>query len=141
MAPYQHPGVPARGQVERPGSAISRRCLRENAKHLTGYHTVSASSMAGQHSVGLCGRPGSANARRRSSQGVAKLNVFCARISVIRLMFRKAVATVGVVPTVGLVVFSNIPWLIRKAESTMRSEEHTSELQSRSDLVCRLLLE
>src|SRR2546421_13110389 len=26
-------------------------------------------------------------------------------------------------------------------ESTLRSEEHTSELQSRSDLVCRLLLE
>src|SRR2546421_4159454 len=29
----------------------------------------------------------------------------------------------------------------RSAESEMRSEEHTSELQSRSDLVCRLLLE
>src|SRR2546421_9529700 len=28
-----------------------------------------------------------------------------------------------------------------KSEATMRSEEHTSELQSRSDLVCRLLLE
>src|SRR2546428_3895262 len=27
------------------------------------------------------------------------------------------------------------------ARSPMRSEEHTSELQSRSDLVCRLLLE
>src|SRR2546421_7824423 len=27
------------------------------------------------------------------------------------------------------------------AQSTARSEEHTSELQSRSDLVCRLLLE
>src|SRR2546421_9645383 len=27
------------------------------------------------------------------------------------------------------------------ARSTRRSEEHTSELQSRSDLVCRLLLE
>src|SRR5438132_10462950 len=27
------------------------------------------------------------------------------------------------------------------ARSTMRSEEHTSELQSHSDLVCRLLLE
>src|SRR5216683_6792919 len=26
-------------------------------------------------------------------------------------------------------------------EATVRSEEHTSELQSRSDLVCRLLLE
>src|SRR2546421_2330306 len=28
-----------------------------------------------------------------------------------------------------------------KAVSSRRSEEHTSELQSRSDLVCRLLLE
>src|SRR2546428_2463684 len=27
------------------------------------------------------------------------------------------------------------------AQTTQRSEEHTSELQSRSDLVCRLLLE
>src|SRR2546421_1624017 len=29
----------------------------------------------------------------------------------------------------------------RKRFAAMRSEEHTSELQSRSDLVCRLLLE
>src|SRR2546421_6127822 len=29
----------------------------------------------------------------------------------------------------------------RPASTTRRSEEHTSELQSRSDLVCRLLLE
>src|SRR2546428_4308872 len=29
----------------------------------------------------------------------------------------------------------------RRDSSTGRSEEHTSELQSRSDLVCRLLLE
>src|SRR5206468_11939814 len=29
----------------------------------------------------------------------------------------------------------------RHAQSAVRSEEHTSELQSRSDLVCRLLLE
>src|SRR2546421_2920037 len=29
----------------------------------------------------------------------------------------------------------------RREERTLRSEEHTSELQSRSDLVCRLLLE
>src|SRR6478672_13634284 len=29
----------------------------------------------------------------------------------------------------------------RPARATRRSEEHTSELQSRSDLVCRLLLE
>src|SRR2546421_1902981 len=29
----------------------------------------------------------------------------------------------------------------RRSEKKKRSEEHTSELQSRSDLVCRLLLE
>src|SRR2546421_6634913 len=38
------------------------------------------------------------------------------------------------------------PWLGRRPRSStvvggVRSEEHTSELQSRSDLVCRLLLE
>src|SRR5206468_13118191 len=32
-------------------------------------------------------------------------------------------------------------WLTASARSASRSEEHTSELQSRSDLVCRLLLE
>src|SRR5260221_5677726 len=31
--------------------------------------------------------------------------------------------------------------IISKEEIKMRSEEHTSELQSHSDLVCRLLLE
>src|SRR2546428_6539982 len=30
---------------------------------------------------------------------------------------------------------------VRERERQLRSEEHTSELQSRSDLVCRLLLE
>src|SRR5206468_12372411 len=33
------------------------------------------------------------------------------------------------------------PRLDRAARGSSRSEEHTSELQSRSDLVCRLLLE
>src|SRR2546430_11271750 len=31
--------------------------------------------------------------------------------------------------------------LARRVDSTVRSEEHTSELQSQSNLVCRLLLE
>src|SRR2546426_5845218 len=34
-----------------------------------------------------------------------------------------------------------IAWLVRSGFSTMRSEEHTSELQSPCNLVCRLLLE
>src|SRR2546421_8085801 len=33
------------------------------------------------------------------------------------------------------------PWIMVGATEGSRSEEHTSELQSRSDLVCRLLLE
>src|SRR5438067_4324616 len=41
--------------------------------------------------------------------------------------------------------FKNITWASRKIAGTAslvpRSEEHTSELQSRFDLVCRLLLE
>src|SRR2546428_3221153 len=35
---------------------------------------------------------------------------------------------------------SGRPWRPRRISSAGRSEEHTSELQSRSDLVCRLLL-
>src|SRR2546427_4664888 len=34
--------------------------------------------------------------------------------------------------------FVYVPWLCRRI---LRSEEHTSELQSQSNLVCRLLLE
>src|SRR5438874_5630135 len=34
-----------------------------------------------------------------------------------------------------------MPTAVPNVEWTMRSEEHTSELQSRRDLVCRLLLE
>src|SRR2546430_10862976 len=34
-----------------------------------------------------------------------------------------------------------VPVKIGFADETMRSEEHTSELQSQSNLVCRLLLE
>src|SRR5690349_22196430 len=34
-----------------------------------------------------------------------------------------------------------LPWASISAAAIWRSEEHTSELQSRRDLVCRLLLE
>src|SRR2546428_6420081 len=37
--------------------------------------------------------------------------------------------------------FGDPPLTFRAPPNWMRSEEHTSELQSRSDLVCRLLLE
>src|SRR5438034_8038996 len=49
-------------------------------------------------------------------------------------LFRSSAASTVIYRTVaedGTVVYTNIP----------RSEEHTSELQSHSDLVCRLLLE
>src|SRR5690606_41171870 len=36
---------------------------------------------------------------------------------------------------------SELDWGINEALAAMRSEEHTSELQSRENLVCRLLLE
>src|SRR5438034_7663640 len=50
------------------------------------------------------------------------------------------------IPSVSPDAISNeIPltaWIVpRSVEKTTRSEEHTSELQSHSDLVCRLLLE
>src|SRR2546428_10276764 len=41
----------------------------------------------------------------------------------------------------GIVFSFNETFSIDLRENTIRSEEHTSELQSRSDLVCRLLLE
>src|SRR3712207_8899774 len=37
--------------------------------------------------------------------------------------------------------FSETRWKILRSEHEQRSEEHTSELQSRQYLVCRLLLE
>src|SRR5438034_3648809 len=44
----------------------------------------------------------------------------------------------------GLAIWSGLLWALLNdcmARGTMRSEEYTSELQSHSDLVCRLLLE
>src|SRR5690606_40855225 len=38
-------------------------------------------------------------------------------------------------------VFMVQPWIMSCLACIMRSEEHTSELQSRENLVCRLLLE
>src|SRR5699024_12654748 len=38
-------------------------------------------------------------------------------------------------------LYPDIIYLFIHADNTTRSEEHTSELQSRFDLVCRLLLE
>src|SRR5690349_23859665 len=40
----------------------------------------------------------------------------------------------------GVLALDEVEW-IRTDDPALRSEEHTSELQSRRDLVCRLLLE
>src|SRR2546422_6938729 len=55
-------------------------------------------------------------------------------------LFRSAQEEVAVVLRVQLEVDHPLAPLLRRAES-VRSEEHTSELQSRLHLVCRLLLE
>src|SRR5438132_2954691 len=56
-------------------------------------------------------------------------------------LFRSTFFTLILVPTLYVMLEERFPRTIRAAEETSRSEEHTSELQSHSDLVCRLLLE
>src|SRR5690349_22014260 len=41
----------------------------------------------------------------------------------------------------GAIEFENVDFVYGDGHRVLRSEEHTSELQSRRDLVCRLLLE
>src|SRR5206468_11464827 len=53
----------------------------------------------------------------------------------------EAAGSPAIVLTVDLQEGSNRETLFRSQLVDKRSEEHTSELQSRSDLVCRLLLE
>src|SRR5260221_8154637 len=52
-------------------------------------------------------------------------------------LFRSKVAN----PVDGATHYFNPQAVLPSWAATMRSEEHTSELQSHSDLVCRLLLE
>src|SRR3712207_8616430 len=69
-------------------------------------------------------------------------------------LFRSAFAALGKYPQERIRTLSLRPWLYRitlnvvrnawrrsRWEASVRSEEHTSELQSRQYLVCRLLLE
>src|SRR5438105_8796189 len=61
-------------------------------------------------------------------------------------LFRSAVALEDDVPLPGRAVLRSVAERVgldaeRRPEGGERSEEHTSELQSRVDLVCRLLLE
>src|SRR3989475_6594213 len=53
---------------------------------------------------------------------------------------RAVAAMRGAVPGVPIGV-STGAWIVVDSERRLRSEEHTSELQSQSNLVCRLLLE
>src|SRR5206468_11201126 len=55
----------------------------------------------------------------------------------------RARAAEGILATIGFLRQSMLehPEFVQFGISEYRSEEHTSELQSRSDLVCRLLLE
>src|SRR5438874_6944585 len=74
------------------------------------------------------------------------------RVSRSRRRWLILTAAIGIffIVAVGAAIFLN-PWITHYIESdafreamereTARSEEHTSELQSRRDLVCRLLLE
>src|SRR5690349_23156732 len=57
-------------------------------------------------------------------------------------LFRSAAARVHEQPAVRPIdEVDAVPELRRRDRGIWRSEEHTSELQSRRDLVCRLLLE
>src|SRR5688572_32122793 len=57
---------------------------------------------------------------------------------VTKLLDRGTTQAIGIVTDVG----AFLPMVVQQLEQqTMRSEEHTSELQSQSNLVCRLLLE
>src|SRR5699024_11859036 len=53
---------------------------------------------------------------------------------------RAGASTSGVPPSPSVTIVSDFSKGSRSKYSAMRSEEHTSELQSRFDLVCRLLL-
>src|SRR5690606_40423279 len=47
-------------------------------------------------------------------------------------------AVLNYYPAVAEAYYSNIPLVVVSADRPKRSEEHTSELQSRENLVCRL---
>src|SRR2546430_11967874 len=57
-------------------------------------------------------------------------------------LFRsKSLGAVGVLENAGQLCSVRCCWLLAHSQNVRRSEEHTSELQSQSNLVCRLLLE
>src|SRR5690606_41007585 len=71
------------------------------------------------------------NAEERAEQGLRGIDAALVQVEQLSATVTQAVRVVS-----GLAEESN-----RTAWVTVRSEEHTSELQSRENLVCRLLLE
>src|SRR5688572_31421875 len=57
------------------------------------------------------------------------------------LSLHDALPTCGLVLPAVIGTFATAVLPVRSVTSSLRSEEHTSELQSQSNLVCRLLLE
>src|SRR5260370_19584036 len=58
-----------------------------------------------------------------------------------RKQFRPAIAETGSKKNLRLCIFRGLPFVLYTTANFFRSEEHTSELQSHLNLVCRLLLE
>src|SRR5256886_3110686 len=74
------------------------------------------------------------------SLNVSPLNVAAPVVPVVAvLLLAVAPAGLGVAVTTTLLWLTGLP--LASCSCTTRSEEHTSELQSQSNLVCRLLLE
>src|SRR5690606_40092562 len=83
-------------------------------------------------------RPGFLEGLRRITRENGILLIFDEVVTGFRFAYGGAQEYYGVVPdicTLGKVIGGGFPL------SAIRSEEHTSELQSRENLVCRLLLE
>src|SRR5690606_41937592 len=90
-------------------------------------YTTLFRSLLGEFAISFCGSHSTGRVTGRSSNGPGGLG---------RLL-KKAPSLICSSLDDG----SQSPWLSMTNSSPPRSEEHTSELQSRENLVCRLLLE
>src|SRR5206468_7002490 len=86
---------------------------------------------------------------RRSSDLPCAVQISCTRRASVcpptrpslMLMMRHAFTSIADSACCALLMHSSRQIDVLSCDCSFRSEEHTSELQSRSDLVCRLLLE
>src|SRR2546430_8931295 len=69
---------------------------------------------------------------------IARVSAVCLAPSIVRYLSRPHLTRFGAAATAAIVASGAHG---TKSASSARSEEHTSELQSQSNLVCRLLLE